>query len=216
MTDILFAAAGGYLLGSVPFGLVLCGIFGYGDIRKIGSGNIGVTNVLRTGNKGLALLTLLLDSGKGAGAVLLARWLFGDDAALVAAVASILGHTFPLWLKFKGGKGVATTLGVFLATRPLVGVTACLIWLFMAVLFRYSSLAALVAVLSAPAAAYIFYHEPAVSLVCGLIAAFVWIRHKANIDRLLRHCEPRIGDHSKKEKEEEQTASSPEHAGGSA
>jgi len=182
----------GYLLGSIPFGLVLTRLAGYGDIRKIGSGNIGATNVLRTGNKPLALATLLLDSGKGAIATLLALYLAGHDAALFAAGGSLLGHSFPVWLGFKGGKGVATTLGVLLAAAWPVGVAACLTWLVVAGLFRISSLSALVAVGLSPVSAW-FLAGPDVAVLCVLIAVLVFIRHEANIRRLLKGEEPRIG-----------------------
>ena len=155
--DIILFAALAYLIGSVPFGLVLTRMAGYGDIRKIGSGNIGATNVLRTGNKPLALATLLLDSGKGALAVGLtfcAAKMYPDSISSLALYAaglfSILGHCFPVWLKFQGGKGVATTLGMFLALAPLTGIAACVTWLVMALIFRISSLAALMAMLSTP------------------------------------------------------------------
>src|SRR6185436_4969804 len=133
------AAILGYLLGSIPFGLLLTKMAGLGDIRAIGSGNIGATNVLRTGRKDLALATLLLDGGKGAVAVLIAR-LFAEDLTVIAGAAAILGHLFPVWLKFKGGKGVATTLGTLIAINWMVGIGACIVWFVMAVLFRYSSL----------------------------------------------------------------------------
>ncbi|HEY9346007.1 MAG TPA: glycerol-3-phosphate acyltransferase, partial [Inquilinus sp.] len=143
------AAVLGYLLGSIPFGLVLTRAAGLGDIRSIGSGNIGATNVLRTGHKGLALATLLLDGGKGAAAVLIAG-LFDPMLAVIAGGGAMLGHLFPVWLGFKGGKGVATALGTLLAIAWPVGVLCCLIWLVMAVLFRYSSLASLASVAAAP------------------------------------------------------------------
>jgi glycerol-3-phosphate acyltransferase PlsY len=183
----------GYLIGTIPSGLLLARAAGYGDIRKIGSGNIGATNVLRTGNKKLAALTLLLDAGKGAAAVLLARALGGQDAALAAGFCSILGHVFPVWLKFRGGKGVATGLGVLLAAAPWVGVAACGVWLAMALLFRFSSLAALAAFLAAPVAAHFIYKDATLAGVCGLIALIVWAKHRANIRRLLSGEEPRIG-----------------------
>ena len=137
----VIAALLGYLLGSIPFGLVLTKLAGLGDIRSIGSGNIGATNVLRTGRKDLALATLLLDGGKGAVAVLIAR-LVSEDLTVIAGGAAILGHLFPVWLKFKGGKGVATTLGTLIAVNWMVGIGACLVWLVVALLFRYSSLSA--------------------------------------------------------------------------
>jgi len=192
MTEIL-ALALGYLIGSIPFGLVLCLIAGLGDIRKIGSGNIGATNVLRTGNKPLALLTLLLDSGKGAAAVILAHQFAGTSGALAAGLAAIIGHIFPVWLKFKGGKGVATTLGTLLALAPWVGVTACATWLVTAAIFRFSSLAALIAMLSAPISSYLLYHDVKLSIVSAIVAAVVWARHHENIKRLLKGQEPKIG-----------------------
>ena len=151
MTAILWAAIG-YLLGSVPFGIVITRMLGLGDLRRIGSGNIGATNVLRTGHKGAALATLILDSGKGAIAVLLARWLGGEDAALVAGGAAFLGHLFSVWLGFRGGKGVATFLGTVLALFWPVGLIACGLWLAAAGIFRISSLSALVAAALAPIA----------------------------------------------------------------
>jgi glycerol-3-phosphate acyltransferase PlsY len=187
-------AAIGYLIGSVPFGLVLTRLAGYGDIRKIGSGNIGATNVLRTGNRKLAALTLLLDGGKGAAAVLLVRAITGDEnAAMAAGFFSIIGHVFPVWLKFKGGKGVATSLGMLLALAPWVGVTACLTWLAMALIFKFSSLAALTAFLIAPLAANFIYHDATLAGVCSFIALLVWAKHRANIRRLVAGEEPRIG-----------------------
>jgi glycerol-3-phosphate acyltransferase PlsY len=183
----------GYLLGAIPFGLLLTKMAGYGDIRAIGSGNIGATNVLRTGNKLLALVTLLLDGGKGAVAFLVVNHFAGYEPGLIAGGAALAGHLFPVWLKFKGGKGVATTLGLFLVAAPDVGVLACATWLIMAFSFRYSSLSALVAVLAAPFAAYIFYNDWHLTLLCALCAAVVWWRHKTNITRLLRGEEPKIG-----------------------
>lgn len=190
---IVLYIAIGYLLGAIPFGLILTKMAGYGDIRAIGSGNIGATNVLRTGNKMLALLTLILDGGKGAAAYALVSHFASHDAGLLAGGAAIAGHLFPAWLKFKGGKGVATTLGFFLAAAPEVGLSACTVWLIMAFCFRYSSLAALVAMLAAPCAAFIFYNDWHLTLVCALCAAVVWWRHKTNISRLLRGEEPKIG-----------------------
>ncbi len=181
----------GYGLGSIPFGLVLTRLGGYGDIRTIGSGNIGATNVLRTGNKALALATLLLDSGKGAIAALAAQSLAGSDAALLAAGGALVGHSFPVWLGFKGGKGVATTVGAVLAVAWPVGVLACLTWLLTAALFRISSLAALVAAGLSPVIAW-FLASPNVALLCLLAAILIFIRHKANIRRLLKGEEPKI------------------------
>ena len=180
-----------YLLGSIPFGLVLTRLTGAGDIRKIGSGNIGATNVLRTGRKGLAAATLILDGGKGAVAVGLADYFAGSDAAVVAAGASVLGHLFPVWLRFKGGKGVATTLGVLLAIAWPVGVIACLAWLLVAFTLKYSSLAALVAIGISPVAAWFLADEPR-AILALLLAVLVFIRHHENIRRLASGTESQI------------------------
>jgi glycerol-3-phosphate acyltransferase PlsY len=188
----LVAAAAGYLLGSIPFGLVLTRAAGLGDIRNIGSGNIGATNVLRTGRKGLALATLLLDGGKGAMAVLIVGALLPFPAGLIAGIAAVVGHNFPVWLKFKGGKGVATTLGTMIAAAPLVGVLACGTWLVVAAIFRYSSLAALVALALAPAYA-LYFHQTEAAAAFAALAVLVWYRHHANIARLLKGEEPKIG-----------------------
>jgi len=187
----VIAALLGYVLGSIPFGLLVTKIAGLGDIRQIGSGNIGATNVLRTGRKDLALATLLLDGGKGAVAVLIAR-LVSDDLTVIAGGAAILGHLFPVWLKFKGGKGVATTLGMLIGANWMVGIGACLVWLAMAVLFRYSSLSALIAVASAPFLALWLGTHPQAWLA-AFAAVLVWIRHHENIRRLLKGEEPKIG-----------------------
>ena len=187
----VIAALLGYVLGSIPFGLLVTKIAGLGDIRSIGSGNIGATNVLRTGRKDLALATLLLDGGKGAVAVLIAR-LVSDDLTVIAGGAAILGHLFPVWLKFKGGKGVATTLGMLIGANWMVGIGACLVWLAMAVLFRYSSLSALIAVASAPFLALWLGTHPQAWLA-AFAAVLVWIRHHENIRRLLKGEEPKIG-----------------------
>lgn len=182
----------GYLLGSIPFGIVITRALGLGDLRQIGSGNIGATNVLRTGNKGAALATLLLDSGKGAIAVLLARWLAGQDAALVAGGAAFLGHLFPVWLGFRGGKGVATFLGTLLALFWPVGLAACAVWALMAGVARISSLSALVAAAAAPIMAWM-WGQPGVAWVSLFMAVLIFIRHHANITRILNGTEPRIG-----------------------
>jgi acyl phosphate:glycerol-3-phosphate acyltransferase len=189
---LVLAALVGYLLGSVPFGMVMARLFGLGDLRAIGSGNIGATNVLRTGNKLAAFLTLVLDAGKGGIAVLLMRALLAEDAALLAGVAAFIGHLFPVWLGFKGGKGVATFLGTMLALAPLVGVAACLTWLAVAAVTRYSSLSALVAAVSGPVWAWVL-GAPQAIVVCALLAALIVERHKANIARLISGTEPRIG-----------------------
>jgi glycerol-3-phosphate acyltransferase PlsY len=187
------AIIGGYLIGSIPFGLLLTRFAGYGDIRDIGSGNIGATNVLRTGNKKLALATLFLDSLKGAAAVGIALYFANFNIALIAGFAALVGHLFPVWLKFKGGKGVATTLGTLLALKPLVGIAACGIWLLTAIITRYSSLSAIVAVLLSPVVAHFLYDNPYLDGFCGFVALLVIMKHRANIERLLRREEPKIG-----------------------
>jgi glycerol-3-phosphate acyltransferase PlsY len=185
------ALLAGYLLGSIPFGYILARLAGLGDIRKIGSGNIGATNVLRTGNRAVAGATLVLDAAKGAAAVLLAAE-FGPDAAVLAAYGAVLGHLFPVWLGFRGGKGVATTLGVLLALSPPVGALACATWVLAALVARYSSLAALIAVAAAPVYAYVL-STPQHKEAAAIIAVVVWLRHLGNIRRLLAGTQPRIG-----------------------
>ena len=188
----LAAFAGGYLLGSLPFGLLVTKMAGLGDIRQLGSGNIGTTNVLRTGRKDLAAATLLLDGGKGAAAVLIAG-IWGPDVALLAGLGAVLGHLFPIWLKFKGGKAVATTLGTLLALDFAVGASACLTWLAVALILRYSSLAGLLAVASAPVFAWFFAHDLQLVEMTAILAVLVWFSHRENIVRLLRGEEPKIG-----------------------
>ena len=195
--DYLYAGLIGYTLGSIPFGLVLTRLAGLGDIRKIGSGNIGATNVLRTGRKDLALLTLICDVGKAGFAALIAEVLFGVNAGLVAGFLGVIGHNFPVWLKFKGGKGVASTLGMMLATYPFVGISACLTWLVTALVFRYSSLSALVALALSPLYAWGFGVWQGKNFVpyviCyGVLAVLSFIRHHANIARLLNGTETKI------------------------
>jgi glycerol-3-phosphate acyltransferase PlsY len=198
------AFAFGYLLGSIPFGLVLTRLAGAGDIRRIGSGNIGATNVLRTGRKGLALATLLLDGAKGAAALLIVHRLYGEEMALAAGIGAMLGHVFPVWLGLKGGKGVATALGLLLAAAWPIGALACFTWLAVAFVFRFSSLAALAAIALAPLYAWAAdrLHWPLwgsaavyaqVAKMALAIAVLVWIRHAGNIRRLLGGTEPRIG-----------------------
>jgi acyl phosphate:glycerol-3-phosphate acyltransferase len=189
---LLAVAVLAYLLGSVPFGLVITRALGLGDLRAIGSGNIGATNVLRTGNKGAALATLLLDAGKGGIAVLIARALTSEDGAQVAALMSFLGHIFPVWLGFRGGKGVATFLGTLLVLAWPAGLLACATWAAMAALFRISSLAALIAVAATPVWMGLIGQGQGIALTVAL-AALVWIMHRANIARLLAGSEPRIG-----------------------
>jgi acyl phosphate:glycerol-3-phosphate acyltransferase len=190
MLTLLAAGVIGYLLGSIPFGLVLTRLAGHGDIRQIGSGNIGATNVLRTGSKGAAALTLLLDLAKGWAAVLVGR-VWGADAALLAAVCVILGHMFPVWLGFRGGRGVATALGVLLGLAWPVAPGAALVWLATAMLFHYSSLAALVAAVAAAIFAP-FVADRATAAVIAGIALLIVLRHHANIRRLIAGTESRI------------------------
>lgn len=182
----------GYLLGSVPFGMVWARLFGLGDIRAIGSGNIGATNVLRTGNKLAALLTLIGDVGKGAFAVLVARALLGDDAAQTAGLFAYLGHLFPVYIGFKGGKGVATWLGTMLAVAWPVGLAAAATWAAIAALFRISSLAGLTAAALTPIWA-LLTGRGEVFVLALLLGALIFERHRANIARLLRGEEPKIG-----------------------
>jgi acyl phosphate:glycerol-3-phosphate acyltransferase len=188
----LAALAGGYLLGSTPFGLILANLFGLGDLRAIGSGNIGATNVLRTGKKGLAALTLLLDAAKGTVAVLLAaHW--GETAAMLAALGAFLGHLFPVWLGFRGGKGVATYIGVLLGLYWPAAAAFCAIWLIIAFATRFSSLAALVAS-AASVAMLALTGEWRLAGLFLLLSLLLYIRHAANIRRLARGEEARIGD----------------------
>lgn len=185
-------AALGYLLGSVPFGVLIAKTMNLGDLRKIGSGNIGATNVLRTGNKLAAFLTLVLDGGKGAAAVLIARAFALEDAVMLAGFASFLGHCFPVWLGFKGGKGVATFLGLALAVAWPVGLLMCATWLLMAVVFRYSSLSALAAAALSPVYAYFTGYQNMTVLFIAL-AVLIYVRHAQNISRLLAGQETKIG-----------------------
>src|SRR5436305_4729910 len=182
----------GYLLGSIPFGLLFTRVAGTQDIRSIGSGSIGATNVLRTGRIGLAAATLLADVLKGAVAVLLAAWWFGHDAGLVAGLAAFLGHLFPVWLGFKGGKGIATGLGVLLAVSWKAALAAAVVWLVVAAAFRYSSLASLAASVVAPAVLW-FLGTPAEALTCAIMAVLTFIVHRSNIARLMSGTESKIG-----------------------
>ena len=191
----LIALVGGYLIGSIPFGLLLTKAAGLGDIRQVGSGNIGATNVLRTGRKGLAAATLILDGLKGAVAVLLARQFLGDQDVVVGT-AAVLGHLFPVWLGFRGGKGVATGLGVLLAAAWPVGLACCAVWLVAAKLLKMSSAAALTAFAAAPLFALVLSSADH-ALMALLIAVLVFWRHEANIRRLLAGTEPRIGKSTK-------------------
>jgi acyl phosphate:glycerol-3-phosphate acyltransferase len=191
LMSLVVAALWGYLCGSVPFGLILTRLFGLGDIRQIGSGNIGATNVLRTGRKGIAGATLILDAAKGTLAVLVAGALGGDMAAAVAGVAAFLGHVAPLWLRFRGGKGVATFLGVLLGLSWPAGLAFAVGWLGMAALFRISSLSALTAAVLASAVAIMLAPAPA-AIAILIMAAAIFLTHRANIERLWRGTEPRI------------------------
>lgn len=192
--DYAIAIIGGYLLGSIPFGLLLTRAARLGDIRNVGSGNIGATNVLRTGRKDIAIATLLLDAGKAALALWLARtFLTGSEIGLVAGAAALLGHCFPVWLKFNGGKGVATFFGTLLIGIWPVGVLAGLLWLGTAFTFRFSSLGALVSATAAPVIALVFHVEPIGIGAIAAMSAMVWFRHRENFGRLLKGQEPKIG-----------------------
>lgn len=192
MQMLILAGVLGYVLGSIPFGLILAKIMGLGNLREIGSGNIGATNVLRTGNKTAAVLTLLLDAGKGAAAVLLARAFIGEDAAQIAGLAAFLGHLFPIWLGFRGGKGVASFLGILLALYWPLGLAACATWLFFALIFRISSLAALAAAGFAPFWMLVLGNFEPLFLGMALIL-LIFIRHRTNIKRIKAGTEPKIG-----------------------
>ena len=181
-----------YLLGSVPFGLVITRAIGLGDLRQIGSGNIGATNVLRTGNRPAALATLLLDAAKGGSAVLIARALAGEDAAQLAALCAFLGHLFPIWLRFKGGKGVATFLGILLALAWPVGLAACATWALAAALTRISSLAALTTAATSTLWLVIFQQGRMILLIV-VLTLLVYLRHWSNLQRIKSGTEPRIG-----------------------
>ncbi len=189
---LVLVAVLAYLLGSVPFGIVITRALGLGDLRKIGSGNIGATNVLRTGNKGAALATLVLDAAKGGIAVLIARAAVGEDAAQLAGLAAFLGHLFPVWLGFRGGKGVATFLGTLLALAWPVGLAACATWLAVALVSRISSLSALVAAASASLWLVVFNHGQMLVLT-ALLTLLVYYRHWPNLQRIKAGTEPKIG-----------------------
>jgi glycerol-3-phosphate acyltransferase PlsY len=191
MLQILAALVFGYLLGSIPFGLLITRAAGLGDVRNIGSGNIGATNVLRTGNKGLAALTLVLDALKGTVAVLIAGW-FEPGLALYAGLAAFLGHIFPVWLNFRGGKGVATYLGVLAGLHWPAALAFAAVWLGVAFLTRFSSLAALIAALVVPVFLYFLGYRDAAALFL-IMTAIVYYKHRANISRLMAGSEARIG-----------------------
>ncbi len=196
LTQLILWAVIGYGLGSVPFGMVLARVFGLGNLRDIGSGNIGATNVLRTGNKLAAALTLVFDAGKGAAAVLLARTFAGEDAVQLAGLMAFVGHCFPVWLSFRGGKGVATFLGIWLALAWPVGIACCLTWLAAALVMRISSLGALCAAASSVIWALVLGHGSTIALALVLTALVFW-RHGANIARIRAGTEPRIGQKEK-------------------
>jgi acyl phosphate:glycerol-3-phosphate acyltransferase len=187
------AVLGGYLLGAIPFGLLITWLAGLGDVRRIGSGNIGATNVLRTGRKDLAALTLLLDGGKGAAAVLIVTAYLGTGAGMIAGGAALLGHCFPIWLRFKGGKGVATAFGAALALDWKVGLAMIVIWLVVAGVTRFSSLAGVLSAVAAPALFKWMATEQMGQFAIG-IAMLIILRHIANLRRLMKGQEPRIGE----------------------
>ena len=192
LATLILTAVFGYLIGSVPFGVLVTKFMGLGDLRKIGSGNIGATNVLRTGNKGAALATLLLDAAKGGVAVLVARALFDEDAAQLAGLAAFLGHLYPVWLGFKGGKGVATFIGILLALAWPVGLAVCATWLVSALVTRTSSIAALVAAASS-GMWLLFLLQGRLLVLVFLLTVLVYLRHAENLKRIKAGTEPRIG-----------------------
>lgn len=208
----------GYFIGSIPFGLLLTKLFGHGDIRKIGSGNIGATNVLRTGNKKLAIATLILDALKGFVVVANVFIIYGinkhyfpetnplsiEHVTIIVAFSAIIGHCYPIWLKFKGGKGMATALGALLAAVPIAGLVACSAWLITAKLTKISSLSALVAIAIVPIVT-LFVYGSAPATICVLITLLVWLRHRENIKRLLAGTEPKIGAKKKEEQDNPQS-----------
>ena len=194
--EALYAALLGYLIGSIPFGLLLTKAAGMGDVRSIGSGNIGATNVLRTGNKGLAVATLVLDLAKGLAPVVIAGQLWGEIAMAFAAGAAVLGHCFPVWLGFKGGKGVATNAGVSFGLAWPIGLAYAFVWLSVLAIFRVSSLAGMAAVAAAAAAAPLFGY-PQFFPVLAAIAVVIIYLHRANITRLMKGDEPKVGGSKK-------------------
>jgi len=193
---LIYAAILGYLCGSVPFGLLLTRAAGLGDIRTIGSGNIGATNVLRTGNRWIAAGTLVLDAAKAALPILVARYYWGEQAAMLAAIGAVVGHCFPVWLGFKGGKGVAVMIGSLLALSWPVGLIFCAVWLLIAFARKMSSLAALTAAATAPIFAYVLVDEW-LAATAAVIAILLFFQHRENIVRLIRGTEPRIGSEKK-------------------
>ena len=191
-TENILALILGYVLGSIPFGLLIAHFAGHGDIRNIGSGNIGATNVLRTGSKKLAIFTLLLDMGKAAAAALLAAYFFGAVPSLIAGGAALFGHCYPVWLKFKGGKGVATYFGVLFAVSWIIGLIAAGIWIASALLTRIVSLSGIITSLAVPIAAY-FMGYPKIAVLCAVLGAIIILRHSENIGRILAKTEPKLG-----------------------
>jgi len=189
--DMLLGLALGYLFGSIPFGLVLTRLAGKGDIRDIGSGNIGATNVLRTGSKPLAALTLILDCLKATAAILLARRLFGDASAPAAATGALVGHLYPVWLKFRGGKGAATLFGILIALLPIAAGIYAALWILLLLTTRISSVAGMTAAVSAPVTAFVL-HSPYTLMLLGFAVLVLW-KHRENIARLMKGTEPRIG-----------------------
>ena len=189
--NIFMIAITGYLIGSIPFGIIIAKIMGLGNLRNIGSGNIGATNVLRTGNKLAAILTLIFDLSKGAVVVILARLLFDDSAAQIAGLASFLGHCFPVWLGLKGGKGVATFIGITLALYWPAGILTCLTWISIAYISRISSLSALLSSISSIVWIWIC-GMPNATFIMIILTIFIWVRHKENIKRIIKNTEPRI------------------------
>jgi glycerol-3-phosphate acyltransferase PlsY len=189
--DMLFALALGYLFGSVPFGVVLTRLAGKGDVRKIGSGSTGATNVLRTGSKALALLTALLDCLKGTAAILVSQRLFGGEPGAYAATGALLGHLYPVWLKFHGGKGVATLFGILIALLPIAAAVYAVVWILLLLALRISSAAGMGAAVSAPITAAVL-HSPILPMLLGFALLVLW-KHRENILRLKRGTEPRIG-----------------------
>ena len=190
--DMLLALALGYLFGSIPFGLILARLGGKGDVRKIGSGNIGATNVLRTGSKPLAALTLALDCLKATAAILLSQRLFGPDAGSAAAAGALVGHLYPIWLGFRGGKGVATLLGILIPLMPVAAIVYAAIWVILLLTIRISSVAGMAAAISAPVMALILGNRILIPLLLGFAVLVVW-KHRENIVRLKKGTEPRIG-----------------------
>ncbi len=191
-SDTLIALAIGYLLGSIPFGFVLTRLGGKGDLRKVGSGNIGATNVLRTGSRGLAALTLLLDCLKGTVAVVIVARLFGDEAARLGAAGALVGHLYPVWLKFRGGKGVATLLGILIPLMPTAAIIYAAIWLLLLLTVRISSVAGIAAAVSAPVMAWVLDNMFLLPMLLGFALLVLW-KHRANLARLRAGTEPRIG-----------------------